>query len=119
MVESSSSRLLWGNIPTLVCGVVWVDEGVGSCTVSTGWDTGGLLGVRVSRSVIGSIGVVLEVVVGWVVGVDKWVPVRVGRFTVVIVLVVVVVLLIVVVVVILVVVVVLLVIVLVVRRSRL
>jgi len=95
-------RLLRLNISCLMCGVIWVDEGVGSTTISASWDTVNLLGVRVSRGVIGSIGIVLEVRVGWVVRVDEWVPVRVGSLSwlnIVVVLVVVIVLLVVVVVV--------------------
>jgi len=99
-------RLLRLNVSCLMCGVIWVDEGVGSTTISASWDTVNLLGVRVSRGVIGSIGIVLEVRVGWVIRVDEWVPVRVGSLSwlnIVVVLVVVVVLLVVVVVAVLVV----------------
>jgi len=99
-------RLLRLNVSCLMCGVIWVDEGVGSTTISASWDTVNLLGVRVSRGVIGSIGIVLEVRVGWVIRVDEWVPVRVGSLSwlnIVVVLVVVIVLLVVVVVAVLVV----------------
>jgi len=61
-----------------VGGVIWVDERVGFATISTGRNTGNLLGVGVSRGKLGSIGVVLEVPVGWVIWVDERVPVRVG-----------------------------------------
>merc|ERR1719320_912046 len=82
--QSAGSRsallacLLGGDKASLVGGVVWVDEGVGFATISTGGNTGNLLGVGVSRGKLGSIGVVLEVPVGWVIWVDERVPVRVG-----------------------------------------
>merc|ERR1719320_151234 len=85
--QSAGSRsallacLLGGDKASLVGGVVWVDEWVGFATISTGRNTGNLLGVGVSRGKFGSIGIVLEVSVGWVVWVDKRVPVRVGSLS--------------------------------------
>jgi len=67
----------WLDITRLMRGVVGVDKGVGSGAVSTGRDTLNLLGVGVTWGEPGSVGVVLEISVGGVVGVDERVPVGV------------------------------------------
>ena len=69
------------NISPLVGWVIWVDEGVGSGTIGTVWDTLDLLRVGVSRSIVGGVGVVLEVGVSWVIRIDEGVPVRVGSLS--------------------------------------
>jgi len=75
LLDRSSSRLDRLDIARLVAGVVWVDEGVGSSAVSTWGNTGSLLGVGVAWSILGSICVVSEVSVCWVIWVDEWVDI--------------------------------------------
>jgi len=64
---------------SLVGGVERVDKRVDSGTVSAGRNAAKLLADRVVRGKSGSIGVVLEVTVGRVVGVDERVEVGVNR----------------------------------------
>lgn len=63
---------------SLVVGSVeWVDEGVDTGAVSAGWDSRLLSSQRRVGVETSSVGVELEVSVGWVVWVDEWVSVGV------------------------------------------
>merc|ERR1719289_375306 len=73
---SLETSLVTGEQTSLsVGGIEWVDEGVDSSTVGTGRHTGSSQGASRASSVLGgklgSIGIVLEVTVGRVEGVDE------------------------------------------------
>lgn len=72
----SDTSEVTGEETSLFVGFVeWVNEGVDTFTASAGWDEVLLNGVWVQWVETGSVGVELEVSVGWVVWVDEWVSV--------------------------------------------
>jgi len=70
----------WGictRVPVRV--VIGVDEGVDTSTIGTGRHTS--TAPQVCSSIVSGVGVVSEVVVGWVMGVDEWVGISIDSRT--------------------------------------